>query len=119
MSGEGDRVHVPLLSIGPSGVRGGSRSTTSPAQCIGLAHLDRIRFAARNRLYAEIVYDGATRRIEPYSLRRTNPGKTRLFGYEQSKNGVRTSTIKSYFVDKIKDSRVTEVPFRARYRVEL
>lgn len=55
----GERLYRPIIG----GFRAG-----------GVAHsreLETIRFAAANRLCVDLGYKGETRRIEPYSLRRT------------------------------------------------
>ncbi len=38
------------------------------------SHLEVIRFGAANRLCIDLDYQGVIRRIEPYSLRRTQEG---------------------------------------------
>jgi hypothetical protein len=84
-----------------------------------VAPLERIRFAAANRLCVDLDYtalDGrrSLRRIEPYSLRRTQEGNVVL-------HAVRTDTgqHRSYRVDLINDAAITEQDFTPKYAVEL
>ena len=76
--------------------------------------LEVIRFAAANRLCVDLDYQGSTRRIEPYSLRRTKGDNVVLHAWSVDKNQHR-----SYRVDKIEDARTTSQVFTPRYAVEL
>ncbi len=82
--------------------------------------LDRIRFAARNRLCVAIGYDGVDRVVEPYSLRyaRTT-GNTNLFVYELLRSGRTSDQVKSFNVAKLESVTVLHEPFTARWIVEL
>ena len=73
-----------------------------------------VRFAAANHLCVELGYNGEVREIEPYSLRQTRDGSLLLYGVRVTDGGIR-----SYRVDRITSVRVTSIPFRPRYRVEL
>ena len=84
-----------------------------------VAPLERIRFAATNRLCVDLDYttlDGhrSLRRIEPYSLRRTREGNVVL-------HALRTDTgeHRSYRVDLINDAAITDQDFTPKYAVEL
>ena len=81
--------------------------------------IDSIRYAARNRLCAEIHYHGVQRLTEPYSLRIKGTGDLLLYAYELLRGGARTETIKAYKVAEIQGARITEQPFQPRYAVEL
>lgn len=76
--------------------------------------LEGIRFAAANRLCVELTYQGSSRLIEPYSLRRTKDGNLLLFAVKHN-----TGEDRSYRVDRIQGSRVADVPFSPRYLIEL
>jgi len=78
------------------------------------SHLEVVRFAAANRLCVDLDYRGSTRRIEPYSLRRTRDDNIILHAWNRSRNGHG-----SYRVDWIQDARVTDQVFSPRYAVEL
>ncbi len=75
--------------------------------------LEAARFAAANRLLVELHYDGTTRLIEPYSLRRTRAGNLILHAERADGSGHR-----SYRVERITRLRVTTTPFRPRFPIE-
>src|SRR5581483_8444594 len=77
-------------------------------------YLEIIRFAGANRLCVDLGYQGSTRRIEPYSLRRTREGNIVLHAYNLDKNEHR-----SYRVDRIQSARTSNQTFVPRYAVEL
>lgn len=78
------------------------------------AMIEVIRFAAANRLAVDLDYDGRTRRIEPYSLRRTREDAIIL-------HAVRTDDDqhRSYRIDRMQGARVTNQGFVPRYEIEL
>ncbi len=75
--------------------------------------LETVRFAAANHLLVELVYDGSSRLIEPYSLRRTRAGNLILHAQRADGGGHR-----SYRVEKIAGLRATTTPFRPRFPIE-
>jgi len=76
--------------------------------------LEAIRFAAANRLCVELTYQGSSRLIEPYSLRRSREGNLLLFAVKHD-----TGEDRSYRVDRIQKAQISEIPFTPRYAVEL
>jgi len=79
--------------------------------------LELIRYAGANRLKVDIDYraeDGrqGPRRVEPYSLRRTNEGNLLLFVANES------GALRGYRVDRIAGARPTNDVFVPRYLVE-
>ena len=78
------------------------------------AHLEVIRFAAANRICAELNYQGSTRIIEPYSLRRSRAGNVILHAHNVDKNAHR-----SYRIDRIEGARLTNTAFVPRHEIEL
>jgi len=81
--------------------------------------LEIIRFAGANQLCVDLDYvalDGrqGTRRIEPYSLRRTQDGNIILHAFDVEKNDHR-----SYRIERIKGAKVSNQGFTPRYAVEL
>lgn len=78
------------------------------------APLEIIRFAAANRLCVQLEYQGSTRLIEPYSLRKSKDGNLLLFAVRH-----RSGENRSYRVDRIQRADVTETSFSPRYAVEL
>ncbi len=75
--------------------------------------LESIRFAAANHLCVELVYQGKSRIIEPYSLRRTREGNLLLHALRADSHEHR-----SYRVDRIAGVSVTNRPFSPVYLVE-
>ncbi|PZS29483.1 MAG: hypothetical protein DLM61_12850 [Pseudonocardiales bacterium] len=75
--------------------------------------LETVRFAAANHLLVELDYDGRTRLIEPYSLRRTRSGDLILHAERADGSGHRT-----YRVERIVGLRTTTTPFRPRFPIE-
>lgn len=79
--------------------------------------LELLRFAGANRLKVEIDYRAERGRlgprvVEPYSLRRSRDGDLLLMVVND--RGV----IRSYRLDRVAGVRITDRPFRPRYRVE-
>ena len=72
--------------------------------------LETVRFAAANHLLVELAYDGRTRLIEPYSLRRTRTGDLILHAERADGSGHRT-----YRVERIQALRTTTMPFLPRF----
>lgn len=76
--------------------------------------MEIIRFSAANRLCVDLGYDGRTRRIEPYSLRRTRAGDIVLHAWSREANEHR-----SYRLDRIQGAQSTNETFVPRYAIEL
>ena len=79
--------------------------------------LELLRYAGTNRLKVDIDYRAAdgrwgSRRVEPYSLRRTQDGKLVLFVVNDH------GELRSYRVDRIVGVRPTTMTFTPRFRVE-
>lgn len=80
----------------------------------GGAPLEQIRFAGANHLLVELRYQGSTRLIEPYSLRRSQAGNLLVYAIK-----AQTGEIRAYRVDRIEGVRVTDTSFVPRYAIEL
>lgn len=85
----------------------------------GQGLIEMIRFAAVNRLLAEIDYrdkqgNRSTRAIEAYSLRRSRAGEVLLMAVRAD-----TGQPRSYLVDGILGVKVTQMSFTPRYPIEL
>ncbi|MFN8552593.1 MAG: nucleotidyl transferase AbiEii/AbiGii toxin family protein [Candidatus Obscuribacterales bacterium] len=76
--------------------------------------LETIRFAAANYLCVDLIYENKTRRIEPYSLRRTADGDYLLHSIRSDSGEHR-----SYRLDRIQGASVTSQSFSPRYVIEL
>jgi hypothetical protein len=81
--------------------------------------MERVRFAARNRLLAQVNYHGIDRLVEPYSLRIPNTGNLLLYVNEVRRGTGAGEGIKAFKVDELGDVKVTDQPFVPRYRIEL
>lgn len=80
--------------------------------------LDRIRFAAVNRLLVEMLYqkeNGTVQRytIEPYSLRISRPGNLLLYGVKLPE-----AEIRAFRTDRIQSAAATAVAFSPRYSID-
>lgn len=75
--------------------------------------LETVRFAATNHLCIDLGYQGSSRLIEPYSLRRTTAGQLLLYAVKAE-----TGEIRSYRVDRIESIQVNLKPFTPRFVVE-
>jgi len=85
----------------------------------GQRHLETLRFAARNRLCVRVRYHGHQRLVEPYSLRQPKTGNQLLYVHERTKDGFRVDDIRAYKVAEIDGVETTNIPFTARWLVEL
>jgi len=112
----GERVKTVQVSI-PTG-RQAVDETWRPPAMSGAWHmtvpLERIRFAAANRLCVNLRYNNQYRMIEPYSLRRTLEGNILLYALRHETKGWR-----SYRVDRIQGAEITQTTFVPQYAIEL
>jgi len=76
--------------------------------------LEIVRFAGANRLLVEFACAGRSRRVEPYSLRRSSSGRLLLYGWEAAADQVEV-----FDVAEMGDVRGTSTPFTPRFRLEL
>jgi len=90
------------------------RTFRLPLRPVAQSYLEVIRFAAANRLCVALNYQGSSRLIEPYSLRRTRDGNIVLHAFNADKGEHR-----SYRADRIEGASVTDRTFVPRYEVEL
>ena len=76
--------------------------------------LEKIRFAAANRLCVKLYYNDESRLIEPYSLRKTRAGNILLCAlrHDSGKN-------RNYRIDRIQNAEVTNKTFSPKYTIEL
>ena len=113
-----ESVLVGQLSAIPSQNEGEATTITTEAGSPSFNTLERVRFAAVNRLCVELDYrkDGGTRStclIEPYSLRTTTEGKLLLYGVK-----LPTEEIRCFRTDRIIGAAVTRQPFTPRYSID-
>ena len=106
---------IPAAYVGAPGERTlRERTMRLPLNGRAQSYLEVIRFAASNRLCVDLRYQGSTRRIEPYSLRRTKEGNIILHAHNRDRDEPR-----SYRVDRIEGSNVTGETFSPRFAIEL
>lgn len=72
-----------------------------------------IRKAARTRFLVNVLYANVWRLAEPYSFRMGKHGLL-FYAHDLSRNGTR-----SYYIHRIQEIQSTEIPFNARWMVEL
>ena len=77
------------------------------------SRLEPVRFAAVNRLLVDLGYQGRTRLIEPYSLRKSRVGNVLLHALRAESGEHR-----AYRLDRIQSAHVTTQPFTPRYAIE-
>lgn len=80
----------------------------------GGAPLEQIRFAGANHLLVQLAYQGSTRLIEPYALRRSQAGNLLVYAIK-----AQTGEVRAYRVDRIEGVEVTSTSFVPRYAIEL
>lgn len=80
----------------------------------GGAPLEQIRFAGANHLLVELAYQGSTRLIESYALRRSQAGNLLVYAIK-----AQTGEVRAYRVDRIEGVQVTSTSFVPRYAIEL
>jgi len=112
------QVSAVTLPIPASGVIYGISPLHIGAATPQLGILDRIRFAAVNRLCVELDYrkengQRQTYLIEPYSLRSTSENNFLLYGVK-----LPTAEIRGFRTDRIIDAKVIERAFTPRYTID-
>lgn len=76
--------------------------------------LQRIQFAAANRVCIELGYHAKTRTVEPLSFRQSKNGNRLFYGYERD-----AGHPKAYSLSKIQSVEVTNEPYVEKYPVEI
>ncbi len=109
---------APILPAIPSRYEGETAAITVEAASPFFGKLERLRFAAVNRLCVELDYqkeNGArsTYRIEPYSLRTTAEGNMLLYGVK-----LPSAEIRCFRTDRIIGATVTRQSFTPRYSID-
>ena len=95
---------------GRSGLGGGSVEDLG----MNASTLERIRFAAANRLCVDVGYEGDVQRVEPYSLRKARGGNVVLYACEAG-----SSECATYRTGGISEVEVTRQTFVPKYANEL
>tara|TARA_R110000744_G_scaffold91550_2_gene177561 strand:- start:329 stop:1798 length:1470 start_codon:yes stop_codon:yes gene_type:complete len=114
LSGGAEPAILAAYAVGVGETVLRERSLRLPVSGQAQSFIEVIRFAAGNRLLVDLDYQGSTRRIEPYSLRRTSDDNIILHAHSVDRDEHR-----SYRVDRIQGARVTNQPFSPRHEIEL
>lgn len=113
-----EQMAVDALSVIPSTQAGDVSGINFGPGTPERGMLDRIRFAAVNRLCVELDYrkengERKTYLIEPYSLRRTAEGQILVYGIK-----LPDVEIRSFRTDRIIGATITEHAFTPRYTID-
>lgn len=76
--------------------------------------LQKIQFAAANRVCVVLTYKNKNRTVEPLSFRRSNVGNRLFYGFEQEANHV-----KAFSISDIQNVSITTTPYTEKYPVEI
>lgn len=76
--------------------------------------LQRIQFAAANRVCIKLRYSGKTRTVEPISFRTSSAGNRLFYAYERE-----TNHAKAYSISKIQSIEITNIAYSEKYPVEI
>ena len=98
------------VSVRDVGLGGGSVEDLG----MNASTLERIRFAAANRLCVDVGYEGDVQRVEPYSLRKARGGNVVLYACEAG-----SSECATYRTGGISEVEVTRQTFVPKYANEL
>ncbi len=76
--------------------------------------IQKIQFAASNRVCVRLTYHGRTRTIEPLSFRQSRAGKVLFYGHERE-----AGHPKAFTINEIQNVELTQLPYQPKYRVEI
>lgn len=76
--------------------------------------LQRIQFAAANRVCIKLRYNNKTRTVEPISFRTSSIGNRLFYGFEREANHS-----KAYAISKIQSIEITNIAYTEKYPVEI
>lgn len=77
-------------------------------------HLQRIQFAAANRVCIKLGYSGKIRTVEPISFRTASTGNRLFYSFEREANHA-----KAFSISKIQSVEITNIPYTEKYPVEI
>ncbi|NOY60180.1 MAG: nucleotidyl transferase AbiEii/AbiGii toxin family protein, partial [Calditrichaeota bacterium] len=76
--------------------------------------LQKIQFAAANRICIKLMYKSKTRTVEPISFRTSKIGNRLFYGFEREANHA-----KAYSISEIQSIEITNIPYIEKYPVEI
>jgi len=85
----------------------------------GPTALDQVRYAARNKLCANISYHGSMRLVEPYSLRYPSKGNEMLHVWELETDGTPSNMYTCFKTHEIDSASISNRTFIPKWAVEL
>lgn len=77
-------------------------------------HLQRIQFAAANRVCIKLRYKNKTRTVEPLSFRTSNIGNRLFYGFERE-----AKHVKAYSILRIQSVEIINISYTEKYPVEI
>ncbi len=77
-------------------------------------HLQRIQFAAANRVCIKLTYKSKIRTVEPLSFRTSRIGNRLFYGFEREANHA-----KAYSISNIQSIEITNIAYTEKYPVEI
>jgi predicted nucleotidyltransferase component of viral defense system len=108
---------VESVTLQPAPIQS-DHSAWTPGRVTGIswgsAYIEKIQFAAANRVCIRLIYSGESRLVEPYSFRKSKDNAQLFYGYHRE-----DSQMKCFRLDKFQGLDVTREPFTPRYRVEI
>lgn len=81
---------------------------------VNMSVLNKIQFAAANRVCINLQYNHKVRIVEPLSFREANSGNKLFYGYERD-----ADHIKAYTIAKIQAVEITNTPYMETSPVEI
>lgn len=107
------------LGVGMRRLGIGRKASIHSSNLQSAGHLYQIRYAARNRLCIILQYNGISRLVEPYSLRRPQTGNLLFYAYELTRANQLSEQIKAFKVTSIGHVEITRQSFAPKFLVEL
>lgn len=106
---------LPLVAL-PTYHSGTSENIWRPGRITGRssANVQRIQFAAANRVCIRLRYSDEVRLVEPYSFRTSRDGAQLFYGFHRE-----ARQMKCFRIDKFQSVEVTGEPFSPRYQIEI
>lgn len=108
---------APIIQTPSINVGGVIDTSWTPPPSVSHWHgapVEAIRFAAANHLCIKLGYNGTTRIIEPYALKKTREGHIILTAIKHE-----TREPHAYRVDRIESAEVTQIPFEPQWAIEI
>lgn len=76
--------------------------------------IQKIQFAAANRVCVKLTYSGKERTVEPLSFRKSQDGNRLFYGFEREDGHA-----KAFSLSRIQNLTITNIPYTEKYPVEI